>query len=207
MAHAEKVFSFPWDRDFRYSQAIRVGDLVFVSGQAAIGENAEIVGEGDFMAQAHQVFANLRTVLDAAGSGLDRVVKVGIYVTDMSYFKLQMDPPGSTLLVAEVACDQADPVWKDDAAAREAVLADLERESLIARSEVIASVVYRTAHGQPMYTLGYEDDLKAVLGALEGLENAATAGRQGRFAYVNTHVAMKMGREAADRLAAKTGTR
>ena len=86
MAHAEKVFSFPWDRDFRYSQAIRVGDLVFVSGQAAIGENAEIVGEGDFMAQAHQVFANLRTVLGAAGSGLERVVKVGIYVTDMSYF-------------------------------------------------------------------------------------------------------------------------
>lgn len=86
MARAEKVFSFAWDQDFRYSQAMRVGDLVFVSGQASIGEGGTIVGEGDFSAQAEQVFANLRTVLEAAGSGLDRVVKVGIYVTDMACF-------------------------------------------------------------------------------------------------------------------------
>lgn len=86
MTRPEQVFSFPWDHDFRYSQAMRVADLVFVSGQAAIGESGEIVGEGDFMAQAHQVFANLRAVLEGAGSGLDRVVKVGIFITDMSYF-------------------------------------------------------------------------------------------------------------------------
>ncbi len=127
-------------------------------------------------------------------------------VTDMSYFKLRMDP-GTTLLVAEVACAQEDAVWSDDAVAREAVLADLEREGLIRRDEVARTVVYRTAHGQPMYTLGYEDALKTAIGALEGLANAATAGRQGRFAYVNTHVAMKMGREAADRLHAKLGPR
>lgn len=126
-------------------------------------------------------------------------------VTDMSYFKFVIDPPGSTLVVAEVACDKEDAAWKDDAVARELVLADLEREGLVTRAEVLGSVVYRTGNGQPMYTLGYEDDLKAAIGALEGLANASTAGRQGRFAYVNTHVAMKMGREAADRLAAKLG--
>lgn len=86
MAQAEKVASHPWDGDFRFSQAMRVGDLVFVSGQAAIDENAQIVGEGDFMAQAHQVFKNLRVILEQAGSGLDRIVKVGIFITDMSYF-------------------------------------------------------------------------------------------------------------------------
>lgn len=86
MAHAEKVASHPWDGDFRFSQAMRVGDLVFVSGQAAIDENAQIVGEGDFMAQAHQVFKNLKEILEQAGSGLDRIVKVGIFITDMSYF-------------------------------------------------------------------------------------------------------------------------
>ncbi|MEK7388357.1 MAG: FAD-dependent oxidoreductase [Elusimicrobiota bacterium] len=124
-------------------------------------------------------------------------------VTDLSYFKFKMDPPESTLIVAEIACDVGDEIWRDEAAAREAALADLEREALIAREEIIDSVVYRTAHGQPMYTLGYEDALKTVLGAFESLSNAATAGRQGRFAYVNTHVAMKMGIEAADRLYSK----
>ncbi len=86
MAHAKKVASHPWDGDFRFSQAMRVGDLVFVSGQAAIDENAQVVGEGDFMAQAHQVFKNLKVILEQAGSGLDRIVKVGIFITDMSYF-------------------------------------------------------------------------------------------------------------------------
>ena len=86
MARAVKTFSFPWDAGFRYSQAMRVGDLVFVSGQAAIDEAGNVVGEGDFLAQADQVFANLRAALEASGSGLDRVVKVGIYVTDMSHF-------------------------------------------------------------------------------------------------------------------------
>lgn len=124
-------------------------------------------------------------------------------VTDLSYFKFEMDPPGSTLLVAEIACDPADAFWSDDAAAREAALADLEREGLITRGEVVDSVVFRTRHGQPMYTLGYENALKTLLDAVEGLTNAVTAGRQGRFAYINTHVAMKMGLEAADRLHAK----
>lgn len=124
-------------------------------------------------------------------------------VTDMSYFKLDVKPAGSTLLVVEIACDPADAVWTDEAMARELALADLEREGLVSRAEVIESLVYRTPYGQPMYTLGYEDALKTLLDAVEGLDNAATAGRQGRFAYVNTHVAMKMGRQAAERLHAK----
>jgi reactive intermediate/imine deaminase len=70
---------------YRISQAIRVGDLVFVSGQAAIDERG-VVGVGDFDAQADQVFRNLSAVLEAAGSGLDRVVKVTIFLTDMANF-------------------------------------------------------------------------------------------------------------------------
>ena len=71
---------------FRLSQAFRVGDLVIVSGQAAIDQDGHIVGVGDFDAQAEQVFRNLTRVLEAAGSGLDRVVKVTIYLTDMGNF-------------------------------------------------------------------------------------------------------------------------
>ena len=71
---------------FRLSQGFRVGDLLLISGQAAIDENGGLVGVGDFDAQAEQVFRNLQRVLEAGGSGLDRVVKVTIFLTDMANF-------------------------------------------------------------------------------------------------------------------------
>ena len=71
---------------FRLSQGFRVGDLLFISGQAAIDEHGEIVGAGDFDAQAEQVFRNLRRVLEAGGSSLERIVKVTIFLTDMGNF-------------------------------------------------------------------------------------------------------------------------
>ena len=68
------------------SQGFRVGDLVIVSGQAALDEQGNVVGAGDFDAQAEQVFRNLSRVLEAGGSSLDRVVKVTIFLTDMTNF-------------------------------------------------------------------------------------------------------------------------
>ena len=80
---------------FRLSQGFRVGDLVIVSGQAAIDQDGHIVGVGDFDAQAEQVFRNLTRVLEAAGSGLDRVVKVTIYLTDIGNFPKIVDLRGT----------------------------------------------------------------------------------------------------------------
>ena len=71
---------------FRLSQGFRVDDLVIVSGQAAIDEHGQLVGVGDFDAQAEQTFRNLQRVLEAGGSSLDRVVKVTIFLTDMANF-------------------------------------------------------------------------------------------------------------------------
>ena len=71
---------------YRLSQGMRVGDLLFVSGQAAISPEGELVGVGDFDAQAEQTFQNLERVLEAGGSGLDRIVKVTIFLTDMANF-------------------------------------------------------------------------------------------------------------------------
>ena len=53
-----------WDDQFLYSQGIQVGDLLFISGQAALAEDGSLVGPGDFKAQAHQVFKNLKIVLN-----------------------------------------------------------------------------------------------------------------------------------------------
>ena len=72
---------------FNISQAFRVGDLVFVSGQAALDSQGNLVGVGDFDTQAQQAFENLQSVLAAAGSGLDKVFKVTIYLTDMTNFE------------------------------------------------------------------------------------------------------------------------
>jgi 2-iminobutanoate/2-iminopropanoate deaminase len=70
-----------------YSQAIRAGGLVFVSGQVALAPGApELVGEG-IAEQTEQVFANLRAILEAAGTGLDRVVKTTVYLRNLDDFQ------------------------------------------------------------------------------------------------------------------------
>jgi 2-iminobutanoate/2-iminopropanoate deaminase len=69
-----------------YSQAISAGGLVFVSGQLSLRpDHAEIVGDS-IAEQTEQVFANLRAILEAAGSGLDRLVKTTVYLTDLADF-------------------------------------------------------------------------------------------------------------------------
>jgi 2-iminobutanoate/2-iminopropanoate deaminase len=70
-----------------YSQAIRAGGLVFVSGQLALRPGGhELVGE-EIAEQTEQVFANLRAILDEAGSGLDRIVKTTVYLRDLDDFQ------------------------------------------------------------------------------------------------------------------------
>lgn len=71
---------------FRLAQGYRVGDILFLSGQAAIDQSGRIVGVGDFEAQAKQVFENLDRVLRAGGSSLRNVIKVTIFLTDMTNF-------------------------------------------------------------------------------------------------------------------------
>ena len=71
---------------FRLAQGYRAGDLLFISGQAAIDGNGQLVGIGDFDAQAEQVFQNLHRVLHAGGSSLANVIKVTIFLRDMSNF-------------------------------------------------------------------------------------------------------------------------
>jgi 2-iminobutanoate/2-iminopropanoate deaminase len=69
-----------------YSQAISAGGLVFVSGQLSLRpDHAEIVGDS-IAEQTEQVFANLSAILEAAGSGLDRLVKTTVYLTDLGDF-------------------------------------------------------------------------------------------------------------------------
>ena len=63
-----------------YSQAVRAGDMLFVAGQPGIVPETGQPAEGGFEAEARQAFVNLRAVLEAAGSGLEHVVKTTTFV-------------------------------------------------------------------------------------------------------------------------------
>lgn len=69
-----------------YSQAIRTGDLVFLSGQIPLVRDTMEIAEGGFEARARQVFDNLGAVANAAGGSLDNVVKLTVYLTDLDNF-------------------------------------------------------------------------------------------------------------------------
>lgn len=126
-------------------------------------------------------------------------------ISDLAQFGFEIIPEGCTLLVAEISCDVTDRIWSDEILAKQAVLDDLIAEKLLTREDVLEMHVFRAQHAYPMYTLHYEQHLARLLQFFEQLTNGETAGRQGRFAYINTHIAMKMGYEAAERLNKKIG--
>jgi len=69
-----------------YSQAVKVGDTVYLSGQIPLVPETMTVIEGDFSTQVRRVFDNLSAVADAAGGTLQDIVKLNIFLTDLSYF-------------------------------------------------------------------------------------------------------------------------
>jgi enamine deaminase RidA (YjgF/YER057c/UK114 family) len=74
----------PYEDVIGFSRAVRVGDLVFVSGTVAWGPDGKLVGAGDVYAQAKQTIANIATYLRQAGASLGDVVRTRIYLTDIS---------------------------------------------------------------------------------------------------------------------------
>ena len=78
-----------------YSQAIRAGSLVFVSGQIPLDPETGTMVEGDIKVQTHRVFRNLAAILEAAGSSLDRVVRATVYLADMRDFTAMNDVYGT----------------------------------------------------------------------------------------------------------------
>ncbi len=69
-----------------YSQAVQVGNTIYTSGQIPLDPASGELVAGDIAAQAHRVFDNLKAVIEAAGAGFSDVVRVGIYLTDLSNF-------------------------------------------------------------------------------------------------------------------------
>jgi reactive intermediate/imine deaminase len=68
-----------------YSAALRVGNWLFIAGQAALDADGDVVGRGDADMQWRQCLENIRSIVEAAGGSMSRVVRLGIYVTDMRH--------------------------------------------------------------------------------------------------------------------------
>jgi len=71
-----------------YSQAVRVGDTVYLSGQIPLVPATMQLRDGDMRAQITQVFENLKAVAEAAGGSLNDIVKLNVYLTDLAHFPL-----------------------------------------------------------------------------------------------------------------------
>ena len=70
-----------------YVQGVRVGSLLFVSGQVALDPETGLLVDGGIEEQTRRVMRNLAAILEAGGSGLDRVVKATVYLTDLEMFE------------------------------------------------------------------------------------------------------------------------
>ena len=69
-----------------YSQAIRSGNLVFLSGQTPLDPATGVLVDGDISVQARRAFDNIKAVCEAAGGSMDDIVRVGLYLTDLGQF-------------------------------------------------------------------------------------------------------------------------
>ena len=187
-----------------YSQAVRVGDLVFVSGQPRIDMSTAVDPTtargvpGGFEAEVRQAFANLDAVLRAAGRGLEHVVKVTMFVAEVNSCAPQYTNnfSGQALRVSSVGYD-----WHPREFGRRPKMSPAKTPAPSARatSHSTRNWTFLTNHGHVMVFLGHDPDARvrdiaaavgiteraaqAILGELEadGYLTKVRVGRRNRY--------------------------
>jgi len=121
-------------------------------------------------------------------------------IYDSSYFGHDTVSPNTTIIVCEISSSGSDRWWEDDEYCIKKVISDLEREKIIEEKDIVETHVYRYRYGYPVYKLGFENNLKTIMKFINDIENMETAGRQGLFQYINGHIAIQMGFDAAEKI-------
>lgn len=78
-----KSFGMPWEKEYGYSQAVKVDNTIYLSGQVSHDDKGNIVGRGDMEKQMRQAYENIKKVLAQYGATMDNVVDEVLFVTDM----------------------------------------------------------------------------------------------------------------------------
>jgi 2-iminobutanoate/2-iminopropanoate deaminase len=79
-----KSLGMPWEKEYGYSQAVKLGDTIYVSGQVSHDDRGNIVGLGDMEAQMRQAYANIQKLLAQYGATMENIVDEILFVTDMN---------------------------------------------------------------------------------------------------------------------------
>ena len=78
-----KSLNMPWEKEYGYSQAVKVGDTIYLSGQVSHDDQGNILGEGNMEVQMRAAYANIKKVLAQYGATMDNVVDEILFVTDI----------------------------------------------------------------------------------------------------------------------------
>ncbi len=78
-----KSLGMPWEKEYGYSQAVKVGDTIHLSGQVSHDDKGNVLGEGNMEVQMRAAYANVKKVLTQYGASMDNVVDEILFVTDM----------------------------------------------------------------------------------------------------------------------------
>jgi len=107
----------PYEKSIGFSRAVRIGDVIAVSGTAPIGPDGRTVGEGDAYAQARRCLEIIKEAIEEAGGRLQDVVRTRIYITDLAVWEqvgrahgefFSEIRPAATMAVVK---SLVDPVW------------------------------------------------------------------------------------------------
>lgn len=121
-------------------------------------------------------------------------------LTDISSMGVKPKSDGTSSIVAEVTCSHNDKVWTDFDYVKNRVVQELENEKIINFSDIIDIHVFRLKHAYPVYSNGFDEILKNIFLKMDKIPNLTSIGRQGKFQYINSHIAIKYGIDAADEI-------
>lgn len=125
-------------------------------------------------------------------------------ISEYKKFSPEVVPPGKTGICLEIGCNVNDELYREkDENIYQRVLPDLKKLDLVQEEEIEDYVIIREPNAYPLYTVGYNDVLNRLFEYIESFGDMFTAGRQGRFSYINQDQAIKSGYEVAEGIVSK----